>query len=34
MNFTAFVICGNNKGVVGFGKGKSTEVPSAVDKVR
>eukprot|EP00246_Nothoceros_aenigmaticus_P004203 TRINITY_DN15645_c0_g2_i1.p1 TRINITY_DN15645_c0_g2~~TRINITY_DN15645_c0_g2_i1.p1 ORF type:complete len:148 (+),score=22.55 TRINITY_DN15645_c0_g2_i1:1-444(+) len=32
INFTAFVICGNSKGVVGFGKGKSTEVPGAVDK--
>lgn len=33
LNFTAMVICGNGDGVAGFGKGKSAEISSAVDKV-
>jgi len=32
LNFTAMVICGNGDGVAGFGKGKSAEISSAVDK--
>eukprot|EP00850_Spirogloea_muscicola_P009662 SM000054S18148 [mRNA] locus=s54:697755:699233:- [translate_table: standard] len=34
LSYTALVVCGNEKGVVGFGKGKSAEVSDAVDKVR
>lgn len=30
--FTAFVVCGNSNGAVGFGKGKSAEVSAAIDK--
>eukprot|EP00850_Spirogloea_muscicola_P001480 SM000005S17277 [mRNA] locus=s5:1101045:1102557:- [translate_table: standard] len=32
LSYTALVVCGNEKGVVGFGKGKSAEVSDAVDK--
>ncbi|CAK9875900.1 unnamed protein product [Sphagnum jensenii] len=32
LSFTALVVCGNNDGVAGFGKGKSAEISAAVDK--
>ncbi|NIA09810.1 MAG: 30S ribosomal protein S5 [Nitrospiraceae bacterium] len=31
-SFTAFVVVGNGNGVIGFGRGKASEVPSAIKK--
>ncbi len=32
LSFTAYVVVGNGKGVVGFGRGKALEVPDAIRK--
>ena len=33
-SFSALVVAGDGKGVIGFGRGKAADVPGAVDKAR